>query len=64
MSKPVIYEHFGGKEGLYQVIVDRETKALYELLEEKVRLYLHARRLRGPSWRCWTTPRSIRTVSG
>lgn len=36
VSKPVIYEHFGGKEGLYQVIVDRETKALYELLEEKV----------------------------
>jgi AcrR family transcriptional regulator len=24
VSKPVIYEHFGGKEGLYAVIVDRE----------------------------------------
>lgn len=24
ISKPVIYEHFGGKEGLYAVIVDRE----------------------------------------
>ena len=23
VSKPVVYEHFGGKEGLYQVIVDR-----------------------------------------
>ncbi len=32
VSKPVIYEHFGGKEGLYQVIVDRETEALNELL--------------------------------
>jgi len=24
VSKPLIYEHFGGKEGLYAVIVDRE----------------------------------------
>ena len=37
VSKPVIYEHFGGKEGLYQVIVDRETTALHELLQQKVR---------------------------
>lgn len=28
VSKPVIYEHFGGKEGLYAVIVDREIQAL------------------------------------
>ena len=28
VSKPVIYEHFGGKEGLYAVIVDREVQAL------------------------------------
>ena len=24
ISKPIVYEHFGGKEGLYAVIVDRE----------------------------------------
>ena len=24
VSKPIVYEHFGGKEGLYAVIVDRE----------------------------------------
>ena len=24
VSKPVVYEHFGGKEGLYAVIVDRK----------------------------------------
>ncbi len=24
VSKPVVYEHFGGKEGLYAVVVDRE----------------------------------------
>ena len=28
VSKPVVYEHFGGKEGLYAVIVDREIQAL------------------------------------
>jgi AcrR family transcriptional regulator len=28
VSKPVVYEHFGGKEGLYAVIVDREVSAL------------------------------------
>lgn len=28
VSKPVVYEHFGGKEGMYAVIVDREVQAL------------------------------------
>lgn len=28
VSKPVVYEHFGGKEGLYAVIVDREIQDL------------------------------------
>lgn len=28
VSKPVVYEHFGGKEGLYAVIVDREVQTL------------------------------------
>src|SRR3954465_9018759 len=26
VSKPIVYEHFGGKEGLYAVIVDREVE--------------------------------------
>ena len=26
VSKPVVYEHFGGKEGLYAVVVDREMQ--------------------------------------
>lgn len=30
VSKPVVYEHFGGKEGLYAVIVDREMNSLLE----------------------------------
>ena len=28
VSKPVVYEHFGGKEGLYAVVVDREMADL------------------------------------
>lgn len=32
VSKPVIYEHFGGKEGLYAVVVDREMRALNDTL--------------------------------
>jgi AcrR family transcriptional regulator len=33
VSKPVVYEHFGGKEGLYAVIVDREMRALLGRVE-------------------------------
>jgi len=30
ISKPIVYEHFGGKEGLYAVIVDREVEHIVE----------------------------------
>ena len=30
VSKPVVYEHFGGKEGLYAVVVDREIEVLLD----------------------------------
>jgi AcrR family transcriptional regulator len=30
VTKPVVYEHFGGKEGLYAVVVDREMERLLE----------------------------------
>ena len=30
VSKPVIYEHFGSKDGLYAVILDRETRELLD----------------------------------
>ena len=33
VSKPVVYEHFGGKEGLYAVVVDREVRTLLSALE-------------------------------
>ncbi len=32
VSKPVVYEHFGGKEGLYAVVVDREVKRLLDAI--------------------------------
>ena len=31
VSKPVVYEHFGGKEGLYAVVVDREVGRFLEM---------------------------------
>ncbi len=33
VSKPVVYEHFGGKQGLYAVVVDREVRSLTASLE-------------------------------
>lgn len=30
VSKPVVYEHFGGKEGLFAVVVDREMQHLLQ----------------------------------
>ncbi|MBM3685617.1 MAG: TetR/AcrR family transcriptional regulator [Actinobacteria bacterium] len=32
VSKPVVYEHFGGKEGLYAVVVDREMNQLLTMI--------------------------------
>lgn len=36
VSKPVVYEHFGGKEGIYAVVVDRETRALHDAIHEAI----------------------------
>jgi AcrR family transcriptional regulator len=30
VSKPIVYEHFGGKEGLYAVVVDREVEHILD----------------------------------
>ncbi|MGL4306112.1 MAG: TetR/AcrR family transcriptional regulator [Mycobacteriaceae bacterium] len=32
VSKPVVYEHFGGKEGIYAVVVDREMAVLNDMI--------------------------------
>ena len=36
VSKPVVYEHFGGKEGLYAVVVDREVRRLLDRITESL----------------------------
>lgn len=37
VSKPLVYEHFGGKEGLYAAVVDREIATLLAALEESLK---------------------------
>jgi AcrR family transcriptional regulator len=36
VSKPIVYEHFGGKEGLYAVIVDREVEHILSRIAQAV----------------------------
>ncbi|MDR1151370.1 MAG: TetR/AcrR family transcriptional regulator [Bifidobacteriaceae bacterium] len=43
VSKPVVYEHFGGKEGIYAVVVDREIAALLGALTTSLRSPGHPR---------------------
>ncbi|KQU67725.1 TetR/AcrR family transcriptional regulator [Phycicoccus sp. Root101] len=43
VSKPVVYEHFGGKEGLYAVVVDREIAALLTLVTGALTADLNSR---------------------
>ncbi len=45
VSKPVLYEHFGGKEGLYAVVVDREIQALLGQMTAALQPGGHARAL-------------------
>ncbi|MFT6563394.1 MAG: AcrR family transcriptional regulator [Actinomycetes bacterium] len=45
VSKPVIYEHFGGKEGLYAVIVDREVTSLIGTIMDAMTPAGHPREL-------------------
>jgi AcrR family transcriptional regulator len=36
VSKPIVYEHFGGKEGLYAVLVDREMDYVVTRIAEAI----------------------------
>ena len=36
ITKPIVYEHFGGKEGLYAVVVDREIEYIVECIVEAI----------------------------
>lgn len=39
VSKPVVYEHFGGKEGLFAVVVDREMSTLHQMITASLTSY-------------------------
>lgn len=43
VSKPVVYEHFGGKEGLYAVVVDREIRTLLDAITASLSTAQHPR---------------------
>jgi len=43
VSKPVVYEHFGGKEGLYAVVVDREIRMLLDAITASLGTDSHPR---------------------
>ncbi|HEV2778089.1 MAG TPA: TetR/AcrR family transcriptional regulator [Actinophytocola sp.] len=45
VSKPVVYEHFGGKEGIYAVVVDREMQALLSRMTAALTEDAHPRAL-------------------
>jgi AcrR family transcriptional regulator len=45
VSKPVVYEHFGGKEGLYAVVVDREMQRLLDRFTSALSAPGHPREL-------------------
>ena len=44
ISKPIVYEHFGGKEGLYAVVVDREMEHVVSVISQAI---------------SWESPRSV-----
>ncbi|HEX6352187.1 TetR/AcrR family transcriptional regulator [Actinophytocola sp.] len=45
VSKPVVYEHFGGKEGVYAVVVDREMHYLLTSMTSALAEEAHPRLL-------------------
>jgi AcrR family transcriptional regulator len=45
VSKPVVYEHFGGKEGVYAVVVDREMHNLLSQMTTALAEEAHPRLL-------------------
>jgi AcrR family transcriptional regulator len=45
VSKPVVYEHFGGKEGLYGAVVDGEMQQLLERFQSALSSGGHPREL-------------------
>lgn len=36
VTRPVVYQHFGGKEGIYAVVVDREMRRVLDRIEQSL----------------------------
>lgn len=64
VSKPVVYEHFGGKEGLYAVVVDREMRRLLDMVTSSLTAGHPGSSSNRRRSRSSTTSRSTRTASG
>jgi AcrR family transcriptional regulator len=47
VSRPVLYEHFGGKEGLYAVVIDREMEYLVRRIAEAIAVGTPRERVEG-----------------
>ena len=63
VSKPVVYEHFGGKEGLYAVVVDREIRRCSTGSTRRSTRRGHpACCSSAPRWRCSTTSSPTRRL--
>ncbi|HEX3591685.1 MAG TPA: TetR/AcrR family transcriptional regulator [Pseudonocardiaceae bacterium] len=43
VTRPVVYAHFGGKEGIYAVVVDREMRRVLERIEAALAVQAHPR---------------------
>ena len=43
VSKPILYDHFGGKEGLYAVVVDREMEFILGRIDRSRSIRVTAR---------------------
>ena len=52
VSKPVVYEHFGGKEGLYAVVVDREVERFITMATRLLEGEDTTPSSRWPPWSC------------
>lgn len=64
VSKPVVYEHFGGKEGLYAVVVDREMSALLDGITSSLTNNRPGCGSSASPWRCSPTSRNAPMASG
>ena len=47
VSKPIVYEHVGGKEGLYEVVIDREREHIVARITEAISTGSPRERLEG-----------------